>query len=538
MKSIFPSFNPDLDQSRGVVIESNQSATQFTGVTEGQQTPDGALAAGGNTDRDTLYIKKLPESRLAKYRRFEEMAQDSTISTILDIHLTNAFSTDIKNGMAVTLQPKSEADAELCKKLQAEVLKPINDNILNWGRSTCIFGANYIRVHAKEKVGITAFEANYYTLPSNIREYHKCGQLAGFTSENLKKKDNSGNVELAEPWTLIPLKLPNWTPSTTKEPVRFGTTQFSLYETIEERIPEETQDYGVSLLEPCFESWCQVREGLSSLQASRKNASHIDRFVSVNTAGLDTGRAAEYINMITDQLRRDKEQANRKIAKSGVQPTVWNSVIPVMGDKGSVTIDTQAVDPNIQHIEDIMFYFKRLCGAAGVEPSMVGFSDTLSGGLGDGGFLRTSIQSALKAHLLRSAAQKFIERAIDIHCAFKYGKVFTDDNRPYSLRFNSMSTAIAAEEETAKETRANYATLVATVLDAIEQGAMGKSETFKTYLYNNILELEPELTKKVLAELKAGAEQAEQAAMTESVKSIIDDTVLDLIINSENKENE
>ncbi|MEC6833042.1 hypothetical protein VXS06_14840 [Photobacterium toruni] len=537
IRSIFPSYNPDLDRSRGAVFQSNHSATQFSGVNETQAAPDGALAKGGTSDRDTLKIKKLPDDRFAKYRIFEEMAQDSTISTMLDIHLTNAFSTDLKSGLSITLKPKNDTDVEICKTLQAEVLKPINDNLLNWGRPTCIFGVNYVRVHAKDKVGITAFESSYYTLPSNIREYHKCGQLSGFTSENLKQKNQSGEVELAEPWALIPLKLPNWTPNTTKEPVRFAATQFSLYEDIDERVSEETQDYGVSLLEPCYDSFVQLIDGLKSLNASRKNASHIDRFVSVNTSGLDTGRAAEYLNLITDQLRKDKEQANRQMAKIGVQPTVWNSVIPVMGDKGSVTIDTQTVDPNIQHIEDIMFSFKRLCGAGGIEPSMVGFSDTLSGGLGDGGFLRTSIQSALKAHLLRAAVIKFVERAIDIHCAFKYQKVFTIESRPFDIHFNSMSTAIAQEEESAKETKANYATLVATVLDAVVSGSMGKSETFKTHLFNNLLDFEPELTKKILAELKAGAAE-DSDVMTESIKSFIDEKVLDLIINSENENNE
>ena len=540
IKAVFPAYSPVIDHG-SVLIEAAQNATAFNVMDEQQSSPTPpptGLGSSGTSDRDTLCIHTLPVDRLARYRIFEAMANDSSIATMLDIHLTQAFSVDMATGLAFTLQAKDNKDADICKRLQNEVLKPINDNIFQWARATCIFGCNYVHVTAQEKVGIVGYEANYYTLPTNIREYEKCNEVCGFTSENLKKKDAGGNVELAPPWILIPLKLPNWVPSMSMEPIRIASKPFSLYDTIDQRVPVETQNYGVSLLAPCYESWCQVRQAMKSLQASRKNASHIDRFITVNTDGLDTGRAAEYINLITDQLRRDKEQSNRQATRSGIQSTVWNSILPVMGgSKGSISIDTQSVSPDIQHIEDIKFYFHRMCGAAGVEPSLVGFSDEISGGLGDGGFLRNSIQSALKAHLLRTAASKFIQRAIDIHTAFKYSKVWTEETRPYTLKFNSMSTAIANEEETAKETRANYATLVVTVLDAIEQSQLNKSEKFKTFVYENILEIEPQLTEKILSELKAAADKTEQQqqTMVESLTKTIDDSMLDMMIEKEGK---
>lgn len=46
---------------------------------------------------------------------------------------------------------------------------------------------------------------------------------------------------------------------------------------------------------------------------------------------------------------------------------------------------------------------KRLGGALGVDPSLLGFGDMLSGGLGDGGFFRVSVLAAVKANLIRAA---------------------------------------------------------------------------------------------------------------------------------------
>lgn len=538
IKSVFPSYREEDKDNPQILLEVSQNAENW-GVPNPTEETSGAIGSAGTAERDRLYLPKMPDCRKLKYTLFEEMASDSTISTILDIHVGHAFSTDLKTGKAITLEPISEEYNDYVKNLQAEVVDKIDDNIRNWGRTAATFGVNYVRVHTEQGEGITNWEWNYYTLPGNIREYERCGGLAGYTSEHLTTKEHRGEIELADPWALVSLKLPNFVPSHLKEPVRIEAEPFSLFDDLDTRLPIETQDYGVSLLENCYESWCRVMEGLDSLMCSRKNASHIDRLVSVATDNLDPVRAAEYLNLITEQLKKDKEQALRKMQKTGVVSTVWNSVIPVMAGsaKGGVNIDTHTIDPNISHIEDILFQFKRLCGAAGIEPSMVGFSDMLSGGLGDGGFLRTSIQAALKAHLLRTAAYKLVQRSIDIHTMFRDGKVWTPETRPYRIKFNSMSTAIALEEESAKESRANYAMIVTTLLEQIEQGAMGKSESFKTYTYNNMLEMDSELSAKIISELAKNV--VEDDNMMESLRipnnlrteQYIRDVMMDVLIN-------
>ena len=55
-------------------------------------------------------------------------------------------------------------------------------------------------------------------------------------------------------------------------------------------------------------------------------------------------------------------------------------------DKGGIQIDTVQGTPDINGLEDVLFHVKRLGSAVGVAPSLLGFGDMLSGGLGDGGF--------------------------------------------------------------------------------------------------------------------------------------------------------
>lgn len=504
MKAIFPSYSETDNSNSAISFESGSGFSGAAVITNIDECAgDGTVGVEGKAQRDLIRDGKMPSDRFSRYRIYHQMSEDGTIAAALEQHLAYALSVDPVTGLSMYLEAKDEKDAEYVKRLQSEVVKPINDMIDSWAMPMCIYGVNYVRPYCVLGHGIVSWEANYYTLAKNIREYERAGLLAGFTSENLKTRNNGEQVNLAEPWALIPLKIPQWHPDLNTEPTTYGTDGYSLYSDINSRKPIETQNYGKSLLHSAYEPWVKLLDSIRSMQASRNNASRIDRLVSVSTDNLDTGMAAEYINLVADQLRTDREEASRNAERKGIFPTVWTSIIPVMsgGAKGGVSIDTHSVDPNIAHIEDIMFHVKRMCGSLGIDPAMLGFGDLLAGGLGEGGYFRTAIQAALRANLIRKAVTTFVMRAIDIHTAFRDGKVWQEGDEPFVLRFNSLNTAIAQEEAAAAESRVNYATLVVTLLDMLEQSSLSGSRTAKDYVYKSLLQFDPELTKEILDEL-------------------------------------
>ncbi|EHH3659031.1 portal protein [Vibrio parahaemolyticus] len=538
LKQAFPFFNENDDKESGISFESGAGYTgsPFHDRDNQLDESNGALTNDGRKSSDRFFLHKLPKDRFMLYPILKEMAEDSTIDAALNLHLGHALSVSNDHGMAVYLHPTDEKYAEYVGRLNRELLAPINDNLMNWTYSTLVYGVNYVRPYTKEGVGITHFEANYYTLPNQIREYERSGELAGFTAEYLQTRANGEQVRLAEPWALIPLKMPIWRPDMDLPPVNYTGQRYSLYDDAYSRLPIETQNYGTSILLTCFEAWSMLRQSIAALGASRVNASLIDRMVAVNTDGLDAAGAAEYINMVADQMKQDRQEVVDRSRKLGFIPTVINTLLPFMGGaKGGLQIDTFTTDPNISHIEDIMFHLKRLAGTLGVDPSMLGFGDLLSGGLGEGGFFRASIQSALRANQIRAAVVKFVKRAIDIHTIYRDGKVWNDNDMPFEIRFNSLNTAIEQEKADAMESQANYATMLATVLDLIEQSPIGKSEKLKNHLYTSVIGLDSELAKEVISELAAQVSKndkmMESIGMTDQSEAerFVRDVVLDLL---------
>lgn len=519
-KQLYQGYNPDDQTNQNLHLESSATGYSSSIVTKSRNNKDDGNSSAIASDWIDSARGSLNDlGRQDKYKFYEEMIEEPIFDSAIDMHLSHALSENTETGLIITVESEDESFKPFASELNTTLMKMINDNITSWAKISAIFGAHYVRPYAESGKGITHIESSWHTLATNIREYERSGALAGYTSEYLKKELNT-SIELAPPWALVGLKMPAWRPNLNKEPVSLSGEAYSLYDDAFHRSPIETQNYGTSMLHGSYEPWLDMRDGLKSLRASRQNASRIDRLVTVGMEGLTPHAAAEQLNLVGKQLKGNIDKAKKSYNSRGVMSTIFTTLLPSLaGGKNGINVDSHQTSPDIQHIEDIMFQLKRACSPLGIDPSLLGWGDLMSGGLGDGGFFRNSIQAANRANQLRKGTRLCVHRLIDIHLLYKYNKTFAG-KRPYTLKYHSLNTAIEQEKASAMLTKSDYATSVTTVLDMMEAGSLNKSATFKDMIMNDILNLGEDKTANILAELKQASSGSSEGdkSMYESVE--------------------
>lgn len=512
----------DVTPADPVVFTSGHSVVARSGLSALRPGILGSNSDGMTSAADSISLSaELPGERLQKYNILETMAKSPTISTALNIHIAHALAPSKKTGQAFILSPKDGSDAEAvsrCEELTADLGAMINDGLPSWAMIMAIFGVSYVRPYAEQGRGITGIESSYYTLPHFVQEFYRGSQLVGFSGDYILDTHSLRRV-ITEPWNLVSMKNPYWTPQHKVIPVSYGTKGYSLLSDQADKPLMETQNYGTSFLEYSYEPYLNLCASLAALKSTRNNAAKIDRLIALTTNTLDPVNAANYTRGVSQALKRHCDLVAQRSINANAIPTVLNHLIPVMGDgKNGITIDTQSIPADISGIEDVMFHLRQLAASLGIDATMLGWADQMSGGLGEGGWQQTAIQAALRANWIRQAAQRTIYRLLDIHLAYKYGKVYTETNRPYDVQFNSMNTAIQEEENRELDARANFVAVISQIMDQIQNNPkLAGSDAFMRYLFTEQLHIDDDTLNTMIKEFKANeSEQNNEHGMYES----------------------
>lgn len=460
LEAIYPGWS-DVGQREAVMVGLPAAgAAYFTGgmVSNANENTWTSLL-GSTSSGDEMPLKHvLPEERAARYATLRLMAKDPTIDSAIKMHISNALSSKSDTVDSIFIKPAKDPGKpnKIVDDLRSTLMPFINKDLNEWARKAAVYGSCFVRVYGKQGVGLQSVRCDFYTHPRFIQKFEKGGRLAGFTTTYQGTNSYSRQLRLLPPWTFVGFEIPEWWDCENLEPINVGGIPVDL--AVEDPAVEglvESQEYGTSLIATAYGPWMDLLDAISSLKMSRRNAARLERLIGINTGKLDPERAARYLDQVAERITNASNEVQTQSYLQGTVQTVVNHVVPIFGDKGSMQIDAVQGTADINGLEDVLFHVKRLGGAIGVDPSLLGFGDFLSGGLGDGGFFRVSVMAAVKADLLRRAIKNGIHRLCEIHVAYKYGKVFLPEDCPWQIGFNSVSTAIEREEQEALESRTN-----------------------------------------------------------------------------------
>ena len=499
---LFPGFmgesqgsNPNVSLPPVANYEDFVADALLSGTTGTPGTP-----TGDPSSEDSYQLTDLPNNRLLKYKIFRVMADDPTIDSALKMHISHALSAKSDTGEIISIESTSDKDDPVTIDLRNTFKDMVNRNVQFWAYNAALNGVWFARVYGQPRKGVELVRSDYYSHPQFIRSYEQAGQLAGYTAAHQNPMQNHGYIALMEPWKFIAFRIPLWKAEAEFEPPRLDGTIFDISnDDYRSESIIESQNYGTSLIETAFAPWMDLQEAILSLNMSRKNAARLERVIGVGTGRLNPQKATQYLNSVTGQLHRVNQANTKQSLRRGYVQTVINHLIPIFGDgKGNLNISTLEGNPNLDGLADIDFHVKRLGSALGVDPSLLGFGEMLSGGLGDGGFFRVSVLAAIKANMLRRAVLSGLESLFDIHVAYKYGKVFLPGEKPYRVVFNSVSSSLEREERENMEGRVTFATMIGQLIGLIDaEFSSVDRNALANYMFTDIMKIDEEKFRKM-----------------------------------------
>lgn len=397
-------------------------------------------------------------SRMQIYTKFHYMAQDGLISTALRQQVQMALGGHETTGETVFLDDVPGLPASHKKindELRAEVLPFLNAVAHSVAFNAAVFGDGYARPYTKQGVGLTALGVDEVFTPL-VQPWEQGGKAMLYTmSLGRKGEERLSMLQLAR------MKLPRMVYLPQMRAVENAQRQAILEDDLTKH-PLLPGLIGGSLLEAAEADYDNLIAALRGMVASRIMGSVDETMLGVNVDGMPVQQRRLLLDSVEKMLRSMKTRAEQLVKSGQYSMSRHFHMIPVAGDKQVTQITSfqgSSASGTSANIDDVMFFARKLAGTLGSDLSQIGFSDQLTGGLGEGGFNRTSSQAAEKARILRTGMASFCDEVIDRHMLARYGYVFAPGQRTYKANFWGSIAALEAER-VAQQERASNSTMI------------------------------------------------------------------------------
>lgn len=465
----------------------------------------------------------LPANRLDRYARYDLMAANGLIDNALNQHLDNALGADAESGQIFRIESVGGKESPEAKMLREDLSEMVNDGLRKWMYGAIKNGVKYVRPAVAQGKGVISIRDDFYTRPDMIKEFEIAGQTVGYLHKTDIETHSKGKVQLFEPWKFLSFKLESLDSDRNVEPQWKDKQQFNIRaDAPDQEAPIETQNYGRSLLETAYEEFVRLSRAIQSLDVAREKAGRKERFVTVDTANQNPTMAAKVYGQLVNIFQSKKSKRKRKEYETGARSSVETTIIPTTGQ---VSMQTEVNDVNIAHIEDMDFRVSLLASSLYLDKALMGFTNEMHGGLGDGGFYTVSAKAANYAIMLRTVAAKTLNELFKLHLFFKTGKVYPKD-LPWKIVFNTSANAVAREQQQNHDSKVSSATLELTLVQQADPNwEVLDREAYVRHLFTNRMSMSDQEfeTLRNKNPKKAEGEDGESAAPSPSGPPVFDD---------------
>ena len=381
------------------------------------------------------------------------MGGNHIVASALKLQVTAALGGHETTGDTVFIEQSTIGSAtprlaKIADEIKADLSPLLNRVAHTLAYSAAQYGDAYARLYPKENVGIVDICTDELLNSQLIQPFERGSKTMGFIA--YIGKNNFQRLDIAQ---IGRVKMPrqNWIP-------QYGVVEKSL------RTQLANDDYdsleimpsmvGGSLLANSETSYDNLVASLLGLVGQRWLDSIDEQILTVNTESMTKDQRTVFIKSVVDMLKSTRARAEKAIQDGQPVMERIRHIMPVFNEKQLTTLSPSNGGASNRggsiSIDDVMLHARMLAGDLGIDLSMLGFADLLSGGMGDGGFFRMSAQAAENSRVIRIALSDFYYHVIDIHTLYKYGIVFEHNERPFTINFYGSISALESERQKTK----------------------------------------------------------------------------------------
>lgn len=394
--------------------------------------------------------KRQARTRQAIYEKWASMEADPIISTALLLLVTSALGGHETSGDMVFIEKSANAKknpqlAHIAEEISRHLSPLFNRVAFQMAYTGAVFGDAYARIYCNEN-GVIDLNSDEMIRPPLVQAFERGSRTVGFAvytgERNFERLDVSQIARLKMPRT-------QWIP-------QFGVIEKSLKIALKEndidQLPLMPALVGGSLLYNAEEAYDNLQASLLGLLGQRWLDSIDEQIIVANMEGMTKEQQNLFNRNIIDIFSYSKKITEDAVKQGKPVLERIKHLLPIWGDKQNISFGpaSQNARNGSISIDDIMLHARLLAGALGVDLSMLGFADQLSGGLGEGGFFRVSAQAAERARIIRTSLTDFFNHVIDIHTMHRHGMVFNPLERPWTINFFGSISALETEKQRTK----------------------------------------------------------------------------------------
>lgn len=340
-------------------------------------------------------LRDLNNNYKYKYAEYEAMADDVIIQSALELYADDSTQVDTKTERIVMIESE---DKTLAADLNAFLESiEIESRIWNWAYSVSQYGDYFLKLYVDPDTHDIRIDDN--TDPSLIMDLYEDGIRVGYAEEDTSEYRNLKHRSSPNGLDLIISSPDNF--------VHFMIRKSAKYDILELPIQDETDENG----DPLIRKFTVVRgvsmvEGVrsifrilqlleDSLLAARIAKAEFIRVFNVEVGDSTPAQTTDTINSVKnlfDSKATFDVNSGRYVSTKAYRPIGDPIFNPTRNGKGSVTHENIGGDFQVRDIVDIDYFKNKLFSGLKIPKALLGFEESLPGGLGDNTLTRLDIR--------------------------------------------------------------------------------------------------------------------------------------------------